>query len=234
MKTTHLLAFAAMLLLGLTSCGSGSPTGSTSTGGEESSRPSGGNRNPGAATDGVKGEPRGGPASGSGGAGPKQGTSATAEPRFVPPAHHDSGGGSEQFVRKGGDNSVQEYGGEGTGDEFREAAAALHAFLDARAAGAWEAACNELSTGMIEQLVSQLGGTGGGRHACPEVLDSFESMIPPGVRRAGAEADVAALRAEGDSGFLLYRGAHGEPLFIPVHREGGDWKVAGVGPSPLS
>lgn len=236
MKTTHLPTAAVVLalLFGLSSCGSGSSTGSTATGAEGSpAPPSGGSRTTPSASEAPKGEPGGGSKSAAGGSG--QGSeSPTAEPHFTPRVHHDSGGGSKQFVHKGGDNSLQEYGSEGTGEDFREAAAALHTYLDARAAGAWGAACGALSGRLVEQLISQLGATSEGKQLCPEVLAELDSGIPEAAVREGAEADVAALRAQGDAGYLFYRGPQGEALFIPVHREGGHWKVAAVGPSPLS
>lgn len=232
MKTTQLLAVAAVLvsLFGLTSCGSGSSTGSTTTANDGTAAPSGGSRTPAAKSGDRNGEVGEGSKSATGGS-KKAPEPAAPEPEFTPRAHRDSGGGSDQFVHKGGDNSVQKYGSEASGADFREAAAALHTYLDARAESAWGAACGALSGRMVEQLISQFGE---GKKPCPELLASFESGIPPAALREGAEADVAALRAKGDDGYLLFKGAHGEALFIPVHREAGHWKVAAIGPSPLS
>lgn len=156
------------------------------------------------------------------------------ESEFTPRPHHDSGGGAGQFRHPGGDNSIQEYGDEGSGSERAAAAGALHTYLDARAAGAWGAACGALSTEVAEELVRQLSGAPGGEEACPKVLASFNAGVSSAALREAAEADVGALRSQGASGFLLFKGGSGEPLFIPVHREDGHWKVAAVGPSPLS
>lgn len=230
---TAALVFA--LSLALAACGSGSSTSSQATEGTTSAKeqapPSAPSGSTAKAGGGSKGE-----GSGSGSAeGSKQSAeSPSPEPRFTPRPHHDSAGGSKQFVQKGGDNSVEEYGSERTaGSDFAEAATALHTYLDARAAGAWGAACDALAATMVEQLVSQLAGAADGKASCPEVLAAFNSSVSPAGLREAAEVDVAALRTKGDSGFLLFKGAREEPFFIPVQREGGHWKVGAVGPSPL-
>lgn len=232
MKTIHLLTVAAVLVLslGASACGSGSSTSTAGTTAQQEApapAPSAGSQKAGS---GSKGAGSGsGPAAGS----PTQSGEPSSEPHFTPHHHHDSAGGSKQFVQKGGDNSVQKYGSEDSGSEFNEAATALHTYLDARAAGAWGAACDALAHAMVEQLVGQLGGATGGKSTCAEVLASFDSGIPAAARREGAEANVAALRTKGNIGFLLFKGPRNEPFFIPMRREDGHWKVGAVGPSPL-
>jgi hypothetical protein len=151
---------------------------------------------------------------------------------FTPPPHQDSGGGSAQFEAEGGDNSIQEYGSEPSSAEFAEAAAALHAYLDARAAHAWAAACEYLATGMREALIQQLA-SGGGKSSCAAILASLSAGVPDSALREAAAVDAGALRGEGDSGFLLLHGAHGVDWFVPMAREGGTWKVAALAPSAL-
>jgi len=156
------------------------------------------------------------------------------EPSFTPKPHHDSGGGSKQFRTQGGDNSIQAFGAEGSGTEFGEAASVLHAYMDARAAGAWRAACERLASPLAGELIRQLGtGEGGAKSECAEVLASVSANLPASLRRETAELDAAALRIEGESAFLLFHSASGEAFFIPMRREDGDWKVAAIAPSPL-
>lgn len=229
---TVVLVFA--LSLALAACGSGSSTSSQSTRETTSAQEQGPSRTPSGNTPKGGGGSKGA-GSGSGSAeGSKQSAeSPPPEPRFTPRPHHDSAGGSKQFVQKGADNSVEEYGSERTaGSDFAEAATALHTYLDARAAGAWGAACGALAAGVVEPLAEQLEGSGG-KTACTEVLAAFSSSFPSAVLREAAEANVAALRVEGDKGLLLFKGAQDEPFFIPMRREDGHWKVAAVGPSPL-
>lgn len=161
-------------------------------------------------------------------------TRGTTAAKVPPRPQADSGGGSTQFERKGGDNSIQEYGSEASGSEFAEAAKVLHAYLDARAVGDWRAACERLASRMTEELVRQLGtGQGGKGTDCGEVLAGLTAAVPRAALRQAAVADVGALRVEGESGFLLFRGAQGEDFFIPMAREDGIWKVAAVAASPL-
>jgi hypothetical protein len=147
-------------------------------------------------------------------------------------SHHDSGGGSEQFLVKGGDNSIQEYGDEATGSEFAVAAAALHRYLDARAAGAWTAACGSLARPLIAQLVEVAAGQGG-VSTCPKALKAISADVAPDVLREAARVDVAALRVEGATGVLLLRNEAGDGYFIAMVRKGDRWKVAAPAASPL-
>lgn len=141
--------------------------------------------------------------------------------------------GAAEFRSQGEDNSIQEFGEEASGADLKQAAAALHAFLDARAAGEWDAACERLAPAVSAELVRQLGAQGGEKLDCGEILAGLAGAVPPQALREAAEVDVGALRAEGDSGFLLFRDARGEAFFVPVRREGGDWRVAAIAPSPL-
>lgn len=229
---TAALVFALSLVVA--ACGSGSSTSSQSTPETTSAQEPGPSRTPSGNTPKAGGGSKGA-GSGSGSAeGSKQSAqSPPPEPRFTPRPHHDSAGGSKQFVQKGGDNSVQEYGSEESGSDFAEAATALHTYLDARAAGAWGAACETLTPSIVDEVISQLGGATASKGDCAEVLAALNSGVPPVALREAAEADVAALRSKGDAGFLIFKGARDEAFFIPVHREDGHWKLAAVGPSPL-
>lgn len=214
---------AAIALLGLGAVACGDDSGSTAT--------------PPSASKGAQAsESAGGESAGGGGAGSQKAggpTDGTADGEAG--AHRDSGGGAEQFVTPGGDNSVQEFGAEAGESEFEEAAAALHAFLDARAEGDWATTCEYLSTEVLrsfEQFATRsedLRGKG-----CPELLASVSGPATEDARREAAIADVGALRADGDQGFLLYRGAEDTPYAIPMAREEGRWKVAALAGVPLS
>jgi hypothetical protein len=152
---------------------------------------------------------------------------------FAPPTHHDSGGGAKQFETDGGDNSIQEFGAETSSEEFSEAAATLHAFLDARAARAWAAACERLAPLFAESLVKELGPGRGAGSSCAEVLAGLTGPVPAATLREAAVADVGSFRVEGDRGFILFRDAEGQAYFMPMAREGGRWKVAAIAASPL-
>jgi hypothetical protein len=146
-------------------------------------------------------------------------------------SHHDSGGGANQFKTQGGDNSIQESGSEAGNSEFVQAAAALHGYLDARAFGRWAEACAYLAPAVVTQL-GQLAGSSK-KIPCTKLLASLSAGLPPGALREAAVADVGTLRVDGDSAFLLFHGAHAVDYFVPMARDGDEWKVAAIAPSAL-
>jgi hypothetical protein len=151
---------------------------------------------------------------------------------FQPKPHQDSGGGAAQFRVEGGDNSVQEYGAEAPESELRQAAADLHGFLDARAERNWAAACAYLSA---EAKRSFAGMPGAAAQGCAASLAALAGQISTSALREAAVADVGSLRAEGDQGFLLYRGApKGTVYAIKMVREAGRWMVASLSGVPLN
>lgn len=147
---------------------------------------------------------------------------------------HDSGGGVAQFRKKGHDNSIQDLGEEASGAQREEAASTLHAYLDARAEGRWADACSYLAADAVAVIERFAASYGDGKkpQSCPYVLEMLTSAEGPALEQA-AEADVGALRQEGDRGFLLYHGAGGLDYAIPVVEEEGDWKLSAPEPSPL-
>lgn len=159
------------------------------------------------------------------------------------PAHNDSGGGAAQFKTKGGDNSIQEFGGEASGSELSQAAAALHGFLDARATGDWKRACANMAAGITKSLEQFAGaahslpgkkGKNAPKHiGCPQLLAAMSTGMPAYVKKELAKADVGALRVEGERAFLLFRGAHHTNYFMPMAKEAGKWKVAAIAASAL-
>ncbi len=160
--------------------------------------------------------------------------SGADEKPFTPKPHHDSGGGSKQFEVKGGDNSIQEFGEEGSETELEMAATALHGFLDARAAEDWAAACSQLSSDVAKSLgqlaasSKELKGA-----ACPQLLAALSKGVPASSLAEAAQADVGSLRFEGDQAFLIYRGAREVVYAISMAKEDGEWRVAGLSGTPL-
>lgn len=224
------LAATALLALALAACGGGGS--STSTSGPTAATTS-------TQKEGATATPAGtGKKAGSGGKKGKSSASHEAKEasEFVPKQHSDSGGGSKQFVVKGGDNSIQEFGGEAGTSELDQAATVLHDFLDARAEKNWAAACSYLSKSMVqsfEQLASrsqQLKGEG-----CAAVQEALSGKVPASELAKAAKADVGSLRIEGDRAFIIYRGApEGTFYAISMSKEGGGWKVAGLAGTPLN
>ena len=227
-----LAAGLAVLLvaLGLVACGSGDSSSSTTTeaagqGQAESNSGSGASAQGDAKNGGGEGK------SGSGGS-DRAGEAA----RFTPKQHSDSGGGSKQFVVKGGDNSVQEFGEEAAAPELNAAAVALHNFLDARAEGNWAAACDYMSKGAVEsfeKLAAQAKQIED--KSCAGVLEKLTNpAAKQGMKAEAEKANVGSLRVEGERSFVIYTGIDGTVLAMPMANEGGDWKVASLAGTPLS
>jgi hypothetical protein len=155
---------------------------------------------------------------------------------FTPKQHDDSGGGAEQFVQKGGDNSIQEFGEEADSSEFEAAAIAVHNFLDARAEGNWAAACEYMSNGIVEsfkQLASQAKEVE--ETNCAGILEALTNPAAKASMKAEAEqADIGSLRTEGERAFVIYTGVEGTIFAMPMASEDGDWKVASLAGTPLS
>jgi hypothetical protein len=145
-----------------------------------------------------------------------------------------SGGGSEQFRAKGGDNSIQEYGEEGDESELQETAEIVHGFYVARAEEKWDTACSYLAKGNIEQL-EQLAAQSsqfkdGG---CGPILKAFTRPLPAAVQREITSVDAGSFRHEGEQGFLIYYGADETVYAMPLREEDGSWKVAALSGSAL-
>jgi hypothetical protein len=145
-----------------------------------------------------------------------------------------SGGGSEQFRTKGGDNSIQEYGDEGDESELQEVAEIVHGFYVARAEEKWDTACSYLAKSNIEQL-EQLGAQapefkGAG---CGPILKAFTRPLPAAVQREITTVDAGSFRRDGEQGFLIYYGADRTVYAMPLIDEDGSWKLTALSASAL-
>jgi hypothetical protein len=220
---------ALLLSTGLAACGGGGGGDSSSTGTEVSNAQTEGKPTGEAPTNGK-------PKSGGEGKSAHRSGGESGSAHFVPEHHHDSGGGSQQFRVKGGDNSIQEFGAEAEAAEFEQAAVALHDFLDARAAGDWAAACSYLSSSQVEsfkQLAAQAEQVR--NPSCAGILKALTNpAAKQAIKAEAAQADVRSLRVKGDRAFVIYTGPGGTVFAMPMAREGGTWKVAGTTGTPLS
>jgi hypothetical protein len=222
------VALILVLLLGasLSACGdsdSGDSTEATST----STTTTAQNGGEGRGDDGAGGEARDQPQS----QGRPQGDGDSPPPKNVATPLEVSGGGSEQFLVKGGDNSIQEYGEEADESELREVAEIVHGFYVARASGAWSEACSYLSAGLqkqFEQLASKAEVKG-----CAPFLEAFTTDLPAAVWREITDVDAASLRHEDEQAFLIYRGAKDVTYAMPLYEEGGEWKITALSASAL-
>jgi hypothetical protein len=161
--------------------------------------------------------------------------SSGSPPKNVATPLEVSGGGSEQFRVKGGDNSVQEYGEESDESELQEVAEVVHDFYVARAEERWDEACSYLARSnvqQLEQLASQspeLKGAG-----CGPILKAFTRPLPASLQREVTSVDAGSFRREDEQGFLIYYGAGKTVYAMPLREEGGTWKVAALSGTALS
>lgn len=229
---TLLAALVALVLgMGLVACGGGDDSGSTSTEAQRQAADAAGNAAGAPSKDGKEA----GSDEGTSGGGDQSDSTGEEAGDFVPKQHEDSGGGSEQFRVKGGDNSVQEFGEEADDSEREEAATALHNFLDARAEAHWAAACEYLASSIVESLGQLTGQKKAKPSDCAGILRRITNPAAKTLMREEAEqADVGSLRLEDGRAFVIYRGTEGDILAMPMSQEGGDWKVASLAGTPLN
>lgn len=223
---------ALLLAVAIAACGSGDSSSSTTT---EASAPA---QSEGKSSDAASkqagksdSEKKAGGSANGGGQSKSSGSS-----NFVPKHHEDSGGGSQQFRVKGGDNSIQEFGGEADTSELDAAAAVLHDFLDARAAGDWAAACKYMSKRVIASFEEMSAQSNPSEDlSCAKVL---ELLINPAAKQSmkveAAKADVRSLRIEGEHAFAIYTAVGNTALAMPMENEDGTWKVGSLAGTPLS
>jgi len=248
-RTRSLLALgAASLALALAGCGGDGEetTGTTAApGGAAPGQADGGKAQgadrggSGTATDdgaprkGDGGATKGGGASGGGGgAGSGTGGSSSA-PRNT--THKGTfSPQSRPFRVPGGDNSIQTFGGEAAAAEREAVTATLRAYLEAREAGEWARACREMSGEMIkslEQLVEKAPRFEG--KGCAEIIGALSAGSSPRMRANPMAGDVASLRVERERGFALFKGKDGKGYFMPLARDGDEWKIASLAPVPF-
>ncbi len=143
-----------------------------------------------------------------------------------------SGGGAASFRASSGDNSIPDYGSEAPPSERERAAAALAAFLHARAGGDWATACMYLAAATRTQLERLLGGAKAKAGGCARVLAELSKSTAAHAETITLTAGVAALRVKGTSAFALFHGPKGSKYVIPMRSEGGAWKMSQLAPLP--
>lgn len=221
-KTLLALALASLLALAAVGCGSGDSTSSTATGSTatEQTTTSAQEADDNGAAEKQPGDDKGG--SGKGGDDSSSGSGQASS----------AGEGSSSFRTKGGDNSIQNFGDEADESEREAAEANIDAYLQARADGDWQKSCEYLAEAAvkpIEQLAQsspQLKGKG-----CGAIIGALSAQLPASSRANPLVSGIASLRIEGDRGFALFHGPKGTDYFIPLVKEGDEWKVGALAAS---
>lgn len=130
---------------------------------------------------------------------------------------------------------METYGTEAQVGERVEAAAALQAFLDARAAGQWQRACSYLAASIDSQLkkLSERAPSAEGVD-CPQLLKGLSAVASPSALARSAKIKVISFRVEAGRAFILYRNADGATTASPMVREHGGWRIASLSAVPLT
>jgi len=238
LRTPIATGAVVLIAVGLTACGGGDgSTSSTAARAESQSEAAGQSTGADAKQqNGGEGGGKSGKKSGGSGGSSGEGSDGGSAADFVPKQHRDSGGGAQQYQVKGGDNSVQEFGSESDESELKAAATALHNFLDARAEGNWDAACQYMSEEMIKsfeklaEASKQVDAS-----SCGALLRGLTNPAAKASMKTEAEkTDVGSLRTEGDRSFLIYT-VGGKTIYaMPMKNENGAWKVSGLTGTPLN
>lgn len=232
-KTLAAALVALVLAVGVVACGGGDDSDSTATEAAGQRQSQADDASQGENQSNESGSGKGDSSSDSDGEGQSSGGDASD---FVPKRHSDSGGGAEKFKVKGGDNSVQEFGQEADTAEFDAAAVALHNFLDARAESNWAAACQYMSSSVIEsfeKLAAQAKGVDD--TSCGAILEALTNpAAKQSMKEEAAKANVGSLRIEDEQAFVIYTGIDGTIMAMPMVNEDGTWKVGSLAGTPLS
>ncbi len=134
--------------------------------------------------------------------------------------------GAAAFIQSGADNSIPEYGSEGSGSEKAEAATALASYLSARQAQEWGRACSFMGATVRRQLGVLAVASGGKAGDC---VHSYGVVSKYGSKRERANVfsgTLAAFRVKGEKGFALFYGPARQQFMMPMVREAGRWKVS--------
>lgn len=156
---------------------------------------------------------------------PGRGGGATANPHNHQPKLRT---GASAFIQSGADNSIPEYGSEGSATQKAQATAALGAYLSARQAQEWGRACSLMGATVRRQL-AVLAAASGGKTANANCVHSYRILSKYGSKGERADlliGSLAAFRVKAEKGFALFYGPHRQQFMMPMVREGGRWKVS--------
>jgi hypothetical protein len=141
------------------------------------------------------------------------------------------GSGAAAFRVHGADNSVPNYGSEGSASQKELAGAVLSKYLNARAHGDWSTACSLLATNVQKRLPALLAKSGGGVPTCPRVLEAL-AKTGEGNPSNPMIGSLAALRIGHPYAFALFYGPKHQKYADPMVKEGESWKVVQIVPFP--
>lgn len=138
--------------------------------------------------------------------------------------------GSAPSVPAGEDKGVPANGSEATGTRQDAAEGALVAYLKARDAGEWSAACGDLARSTragLAEIAKGLKGTGKG---CAGLLKGAAARMPAASLAVPSKGSFS-LRVQGGRPLAFWVGSDGQRYTIPMTLESGQWRVVQMVPA---
>lgn len=134
-------------------------------------------------------------------------------------------GPAREFLIKGGDNIVQNFGPEATVAEREQASRVIHAWMRARVAKDWAEDCKYLSKVYVRRLVKDAKAVSGGKATnCPQALAFFKEQASGElVNTLTGPIDSLVIRRH--VGYAQWHGIKGIDWVLPMREEGGKWLV---------
>jgi hypothetical protein len=130
-----------------------------------------------------------------------------------------------------GDGSIERFGEDGSSDDFEQAVDASTRFHVAVTQRDWDAACDALSSRLLESMEKMTARSPEAEaKECPELLESLVGAPPTRDLRRIFSPDIeyTGMRVEDDSGFLLLKSPIVKLGYLPMARDDGEWKVASI------
>jgi len=123
---------------------------------------------------------------------------------------------------------IAEFGEEATPEDAGAATDAVRGYLIAQSNRDWETACQNLSRQAQEGLRQSAPDPQLAKQGCSAILAEVFPSLGVSEQAAAAPKRITSVRVEGDQGYVLYRIEGNRPLYMPVTKEGGTWKVVAL------
>jgi hypothetical protein len=141
-------------------------------------------------------------------------------------------GGAGSSAEAGGEESIEQFGSEATGSERAALRNAFHGYLAAIGERDYGTACSYLAAAARRSL-AKLFAEGASTAGCAASLAALVTPAAAGISRKQSEADLTAIRVEGNRGFVLFPAPGASLWQMTMEREDGDWKTTTVAASIL-
>ena len=139
--------------------------------------------------------------------------------------------GAQSFVVPHSDNSIPNFGHEGTGTQLADAGSVLKTYLAASSRGNWSEACSALAVTVRKRLQRVVRASGAAHYDCGKALAQFAGVMASS-KTFLLTRGLAAFRVSGEKAFALFIGPKGTKYVMPMTSEDGLWRVTQFAPLP--